>query len=74
MLLRCFFSDCACEVNEDMYNKANSQLSLLAELEVLSKQLAESTRVQENANPIRALRCHLWGEGHTNGYCVSYIK
>lgn len=74
VLLGYFSSDCVCEVKEDMYDGANSQLALLAQLGALSNQLVVSTWVHANVNPIRGLQCDFCDGGHINGYCVPYIE
>lgn len=59
-----------------MCDKAYFQLTLLAKLEALSKQIATLTLVPINVNPIKALQYDLYGEGHVNGYYVpeGYIE
>lgn len=59
-----------CKVKEDIYDEVDFQLVLLAKLEALSKQNASLTLVPINVNPVRALQCDLYGEGHANGHCV----
>lgn len=44
--------------------------SVLAQLEVISKQLATTAIVLENVSQVQPLRCNFHGEGYANGNCV----
>lgn len=59
-----------------MYDGADCQLVMLANLETLSKEIVALTLVPANVNPLRALQCDLCGKSHANGHCVpeEYIE
>ena len=69
-----FSSDYLCKVNECLYNGDDSQVTLLVQLEVLSKKLTAYAKVQANVNLVRVLQCNLCGGVHVNGYCVPYVE
>lgn len=57
-----------------MYGGYDSQLSLLALFEVLSKQLVASSFIPANVNSVRDLRYDFCGEGHFDDYYTRYVE
>lgn len=65
MLLRYLSFDCVLG-KEGMYNVEDLRHVLLVRIKTLKKKIVVLTPSLINVNPVRVLRCDLYGEGHQN--------